>query len=563
MKDFHSLLLRQIRKTVGDDDKLPDSLRPLIELVNQAYRQSDTDRTMLERSLELTSQEMMQLNADIRAVLEGLLDQYYCVDESGTILYSRQGSPDAHYRPEEQTRGRKIQDMPDPEVSEQYNDALARVKQTHAMECFEYRLKKDGKPMVYEARFVPLHNAQIAVIIRNVTENRLAREREQELNKRLARSERMESLGILAGGVAHDLNNILSPLVAYPDIILHDLPDDHPSRRLIVQMRNSTVRASAIIQDMLALARRGNYKSEPVSLNNVITTYIQSADFAVLQNRNPGTTFSTDLKDDLPLIEGAGHHVSQSVMNLVTNAYEAIENGGRVKVSTDVVEVDQDKGNFDTITKGRYVRLSVSDNGIGLDREELDHIFEPFYSKKRMGQSGTGLGLSVVYGMVKDCNGHIDVQSRPGDGSRFDLYFPASSVSGTVAVSPTESRDITGNEHLLVVDDIKEQRELAQQLLSRLGYRIFTAANGREAVDWLRSNHADLILLDMIMEPDYDGLQTYRDMLTFRPGQRCIIVSGYAETDNVKEALKLGASNFVRKPYTMAILGRAIREALI
>jgi len=207
-----------------------------------------------------------------------------------------------------------------------------------------------------------------------------------------------------------------------------------------------------------------------------------------------------------------------------------------------------------------YTILTVSDTGIGIELKDYRRIFEPFYTKKEMGRSGSGLGLAIVYGVVKDHNGYIDVRSEPNKGSEFILYFPASREQAE-SDGPTCS-DIRGDEGVLVVDDVIEQRELAATVLGSLGYRVYTAANGHEAIDFLRQNSIDVVILDMIMEPDFDGLDTYREIINLHPGQKAIITSGYAETERVKEAENLGVGKYIRKPYTMQKLGKGIREIL-
>ena len=207
-----------------------------------------------------------------------------------------------------------------------------------------------------------------------------------------------------------------------------------------------------------------------------------------------------------------------------------------------------------------YTILRVSDTGVGIDLKDYKRIFEPFYTKKEMGRSGSGLGLAIVYGVVKDHNGYVDVRSEPDKGSDFILYFPATREQAESENST--ATDIRGDESILVVDDVMEQRELAATVLGSLGYRVSIAANGQEAIDSLKQGSFDVVILDMIMDPGYDGLDTYGDMIKLNPGQKAIITSGFSETDRVKEAERLGVGKYIRKPYTMQKLGKAIREVL-
>jgi CheY-like chemotaxis protein len=250
-------------------------------------------------------------------------------------------------------------------------------------------------------------------------------------------------------------------------------------------------------------------------------------------------------------------------MNLLSNAAEAIGDGGEVVLMTKNRYLDRPVAGYEEIREGDYVVLTVSDSGRGISAEDLGKIFEPFYTKKVMGRSGTGLGLAVVWGTVKDHHGYVDVRSEEGKGSLFTLYFPVcrEEIPGDGKGGPAESYQGRG-EQILVVDDVAEQRELASAMLRGLGYRVRAVASGEEAVRDLTTSRADLLVLDMIMDPGMDGLDTYRKIIEIRPGQRAVIVSGFAETDRVVEAQSLGAGAYVRKPYVKERLGLAVRNEL-
>ncbi|MBA4394571.1 MAG: hybrid sensor histidine kinase/response regulator, partial [Desulfobacca sp.] len=224
---------------------------------------------------------------------------------------------------------------------------------------------------------------------------------------------------------------------------------------------------------------------------------------------------------------------------------------------------DQPLPGYEETREGEYVLLMVSDTGSGIPQSDLKRIFEPFYTKKVMGRSGTGLGLAVVWGTVKDHNGYIDVQSEEGKGSLFTLYFPVTrEVLKDDQVALPRSDYLGQGESILVVDDVKEQRSLAATMLGGLGYQVDTVASGEEALEILKRQPVDLLVLDMIMDPGIDGLETYERALDVRPGQRAIIVSGFSETDRVRKAQVLGAGAYVRKPYLMEKIGLAVRQEL-
>ena len=396
----------------------------------------------------------------------------------------------------------------------------------------------------------------------DITERKRTEQQRKLLQEQLARAERMESLGVLAGGVAHDLNNILGPLVAYPEIIKMKLPPESPIRDEITKIEKSAQRAADIVQDLLTMARRGRYEMVPVNFNDVITSYLQSTDYMNLDGKYPKVKLISEQADDLPNIHGSVPHLYKVIMNLVMNAYEAMPNGGNVTIKSECRYIEMLTSGFTNIEVGEYVMMTVSDTGHGISQIDLKHLFEPFYTKKKMGSSGSGLGLAIVYGVIKDHNGYIDVKSEVGCRTDFIVYFPVAPAGVGGGEEKQVISDIRGSEKVLVIDDLEDQRELAAAVLNSLGYDVSVAANGREAVKYLRNHDADILILDMIMEDDFDGLQTYQEIIKFKPGQKAIIASGFSETKRVKEAERLGVGKYIRKPYTMQILGKAIREVM-
>jgi CheY-like chemotaxis protein len=261
-------------------------------------------------------------------------------------------------------------------------------------------------------------------------------------------------------------------------------------------------------------------------------------------------------------------------MNLITNAFEAMKKGGQLQIRTSRVCVATELQGYEIIAPGEYVLMQVADSGEGIDEDDLNRIFEPFYSSKEMGRhSGTGLGLSVVHGIVKDHGGFFDVRTEVGAGTVFDLYLPVS-VTPVKQENVPSLNTVIGSGDILVVDDEAEQLEMGRQALLRLGYRVATASSGREAVDLFRrrvggsraarrgKNPFDLIMLDMVLEEGFDGLDTYREIVDICPGQKCVIVSGQAKNERVAEARALGAGAFLSKPYDIKKLALTVHGAL-
>ena len=306
---------------------------------------------------------------------------------------------------------------------------LAKVKELYSQplaESYDVFEFKDGR--IFERYSQPQRIGDAIVgrvwSFRDVTERKRIEEERQRLEERLRRAEKMEALGTLAGGVAHDLNNVLGVLVGYSELLLMEIPEGNPLRRHVSNILQSGQRAAAIIQDLLTLARRGVAVSEVVNLNDVISDYFKTPEFEKLKTYHPQVTFKTDLDKDLMNIKGSPVHLGKTIMNLLSNAAEAISDHGEVTILTENRYLDKPIAGYDDIREGDYVVLRVSDNGKGISAEDLGKIFEPFYTKKVMGRSGTGLGLAVVWGTVKDHDGYIDVQSEEGKGSTFTLYFP-------------------------------------------------------------------------------------------------------------------------------------------
>jgi CheY-like chemotaxis protein/two-component sensor histidine kinase len=373
----------------------------------------------------------------------------------------------------------------------------------------------------------------------------------------------MKTLGTLAGGVAHDLNNILGGLVSYPELLLMDLPKKSPLRKPILTIKKSGEKAATIVQDLLTLARRGVSTMEVANLNDIISEYLKSPEYEKLKIFHPDVRLKTNLEEDLLNILGSPVHLSKTIMNLVSNAAEAMSIGGKISISTENRYIDRPIKGYDNVDEGDYITLTVSDTGTGICPEDMEKIFEPFYTKKVMGRSGTGLGMAVVWGTVKDHRGYIDVKSAKGKGTTFTLYFPVSRKELDKDKPLLSIADYMGKgESVLVVDDVAEQRDIASRILKRLSYSVRTVSSGEEAVDYMKDNSADLLLLDMIMEPGIDGYETYKKILKFHPSQKAIIVSGFSETKRVKEAQRLGAGTYVNKPYLLEKIGLAVRDEL-
>lgn len=505
-----------------------------------------------------------------RNILENIEEGYFELDTNGTLIFFNNALCTITGYSENELMGISLKQYSSQATADnmfQVFHQIFRTGKPKGIVDFDINLK-DGRTITIDLSATPIkrHDGKITGFrgfMRDVTERKKAEMERQNLERKLQQAQKMKAVGTLAGGVAHDLNNILSGIVGYPELILLDLPKESPLREPIKTIQESGKKAAAIVQDLLTLARRGVTTSEIMDLNDIISEYLISPEFEKLKSFHPLVEIDTHLDAALLNMRGSPVHLSKTVMNLVSNAAEAMPEGGTIRIQTENKYIDQPIRGYDDVQEGDYVVLTVSDTGIGIAPQEIGRIFEPFYTKKVMGRSGTGLGMAVVWGTVKDHKGYINVSSELKEGTTFKLYFPVT------------RKEVTGDQHLknlvdyrgdgqsiLVVDDRKEQREIASKMLSQLGYFVETVSSGEDAIDYLKKGNADLIVLDMIMAPGLDGLETYKRIIEIHPDQKAIIASGFSETGRVKKAQRLGAGEYVKKPYTLEKIGMAVKSEL-
>ncbi len=384
----------------------------------------------------------------------------------------------------------------------------------------------------------------------------------KRLQSKQVRYHKMEAVGLMAGGVAHDLNNILAGITGYPELLLMQLPEDSELREPIAAIQESGERAAAVVADLLTVARGAASIREIAHINTLITEYLDSPEFSHLSSIYPDIEIINSLEENLPNISCSPVHIKKCIMNLVTNSAEASGRVGSIFISTSYFSQNQQCAESNSIKPGNYIVLTVEDTGSGISNEDLEHIFEPFYTKKVMGRSGTGLGLAVVWNTMEDHKGKVTVESRK-QGTRFQLFFPAANEHPRMLPDGSSLVQIMGNnQHVLVIDDETMLCDIACKMLTNLGYKAHSVNSGEAAIDYLKNNPADLIILDMLMDPGINGLQTYEKILEIIPTQKAIIASGFSESDDVKATLKLGAGGFIKKPYTMEQLGQAVGKEL-
>ena len=431
----------------------------------------------------------------------------------------------------------------------------------------EYRLEKAEAEARYYRKIAQESGKkrlrEVDQLSRLIAERKSAQEEKAKLEVKLQQTQKMEAIGTMAAGVAHDLNNVLSGIVSYPDLLLMQLPEDSPLRNSILAIRNSGKKAATIVQDLLTLARRGVALHETVNLNDIILEYLNSPEQKKLLSYHPGVEMESRLDPNLMNLSGSSVHLSKMIMNLVSNAAEAMPTGGKIVISTHNQILGCKNGSNPEPRDANWVVLSVSDSGTGITEEDKNKIFDPFYTKKKMGRSGTGLGMTVVLGTVQDHKGNIDLETQMGKGTTFTLSFPGTGWAIRKDKPISQIGDLMGRgESVLVVDDEKEQRQLASTLLEQLNYSVTSAFSGENALEYLKYHTTDLVILDMIMDPGMNGLETYKKILEIHPDQKAIFLSGFTETERVKEAQRLGAKQYIRKPYTLEELGKTVKAVI-
>ena len=397
--------------------------------------------------------------------------------------------------------------------------------------------------------------------IQDVTDRKKAQAEREDLQRQLAQAQKMEAIGTLAGGVAHDFNNILQAISGYVQLMLAGPDQDEAGRRHLTEIDGAVGRAADLVNGLLTFSRKVDRALGPVDLNAEVVQTVR-----ILERTIPKMiTIQTRLEPDLVEIKGDPNQLEQVIMNLGANAKDAMPDGGKLCIETRTVKLDvRSSRGFVDLDPGVYALLRVSDTGAGMDPETCKHIFEPFFTTKGVGE-GTGLGLSTVYGIVMGHGGHITCDSRAAEGTTFDIYLPASTGEAEARKDgqEPEAEIIGGHETVLVVDDDQPVLDIALEMLSAYGYRTLTATSGEEALKIFAASDTgiDLVILDLNM-PGMGGHNCLKELVRLDPGVKVIVSSGYSAGAHMKEIYMSGAMGFVGKPYRLEDMVRKVREVL-
>lgn len=434
------------------------------------------------------------------------------------------------------------------------NDIIDRITKYEIIpqNCEARILYENGRTCWTSVQFSILENEAheiqfLRIIFRDITERK-------KLRDELERAQRLETAGRIASQIAHDFNNLLGPLAAYPVLIRDDLDKGKDVSPMLDEMEMAAIKIADINQQLLTLGRRGHYNTASIDVNSLLEKIMETPLLSKYR-------FEADLGSNLFLIEGGGAQLLRALTNLMINAVESMNKKGILLLKTHNTYLNKKLSNYSSVKTGNYVQIDITDQGCGIPTAIKNKIFEPFFTTKTMDKMrGSGLGLSVVHGVVADHEGYITVESEVEKGSTFSVYLPVSTKTQT-DVQVVSPKITGGNEAILIVDDDPGQRKVIRFLLKRLGYKVEEVTSGEEAISYVKKYDADLLILDMVMGK-IDGTEAYQEILKINPQQKAIMLSGYAMTKRVQEAIKLGAGGFVSKPVSFLELANVVREEL-
>jgi PAS domain S-box-containing protein len=516
-----------------------------------------TDRVLLE-------QKVKESEGKYRDLYDNAPDGYISLDEDGVIVEVNRTFLDMiGYSRGEIVRKMPFKNLLSSESAQVCHIVFPEFKKGGRMRNLELTvIKKDGAPLPVTMNASAVFDADGRLlvcrsVIRDISEKRKMDDEKRKLQQQLFQSQKLEALGTLAGGIAHDFNNLLASIMGYASLAKAELPLDHAVYRHVDIIETASVRASELTQQLLAFAKGGKYDAKPNDVNAIVR------EVEALLSRTIDKNITLELKTAEGLYQAVcdAGQVQQAVLNICINARDAMPRGGKLAIETENLSLGkEDVKTLVDISPGNYVRISISDTGVGMDRETREHIFDPFFTTK---EKGTGLGLSLAYGIVKKHGGFIQTYSEPGRGSTFKVNLPAGRA-GKEYPHGEEERDLRqGSELVLVVDDEPMIKTLAQDILQRYGYTVLTAEGGEEAIaiysrQW---KEISLVLLDMVM-PKIDGREVFRRVREINPRVKVIVSSGYSHDRDADDLLEQGAAGFVQKPYRMADLLKMVEKVL-
>jgi PAS domain S-box-containing protein len=499
---------------------------------------------------------LIDSEARLRAIIDSAPDAIFIRDLKNRYLLVNKAFPKLFNVPEDRVIGRTFDGLFDDTSTEKIWEETEKILAGQIVEVEVERIV-NGNLRIFNMIKAPLRNhlgeiIGICGIGRDITDRR-------NLETQLFQSQKMEAIGTLAGGIAHDFNNILTAIIGFSELSIEEISGNHPLRENLGQILTAGLRARSLVNQILAFSRQGELAIGPVMPAPLIKEAVK-----MLRASLPSTIrVKHHIQSPMDTIKADATQLYQVIMNLATNAADAMrDTAGTLEIRVERVDVTQETPELSVhLSPGNYVRLTVKDTGIGMDRATKDRIFEPFFTTKPKGK-GTGLGLSVVYGIVKSHKGTILVDSEPGRGSSFDVYFPR--VREKESLTKERPRDIPGGtEHILFVDDEASVADAAQKLLERLGYKVTMRTSSVDALEAFRAQPAryDLVISDVTM-PNMTGTELTRRILNIRPGMPIILCTGFSELIDDEKMKVLGIRTLIMKPVTYRDLAGKVRQVL-
>ncbi len=564
----------KLRLEIAERKRAEEELRDTIKRTEIAYEQSIIYARQLNEEIgerKRAEEALRESEVRYRTLVEQLPAITYtaALDETSTTLYvSPQIERMLGFSPKEYEKDPNIWDKQlHPEDRERVLKEVALSHESGSPFVSEYRmLTKDGHTIWFRDEAIMVRDETgnplfLQGLMHNITDRKRAEEEKKKLEAQLQHAQKMEAIGTLADGIAHDFNNILQAISGYVQLLSMKNEGKESESRYLNQIDKSTRRAAELTRQLLVFGRKVESKLRPMDLNREV---IQA--HTLLQRTIPKMIdIELHLAQDLKTINADPIQLEQIMMNLGINAKDAMPDGGKLVFETKNVILDETycKAHLEVVS-GEYVLVSISDTGHGMDKEILEHIFEPFYTTKELGK-GTGLGLAMVYGIVKSHGGHIMCYSEPGQGTAFKIYFPVLEANDVdQEVEPKKEAEICGgHETILLVDDEETLLDLEQDMLRQYGYTAITAKSGEWAVEIYKTekDRIDLVILDVGM-PGMGGHKCLQELLKIDPEVKVIIASGYPSIGKVKETLESGAAGFIGKPYNLKDMLKKVREFL-
>jgi PAS domain S-box-containing protein len=492
-----------------------------------------------------------------RVLLNAASNAAFLIDTGGIVLAVNEQALSRMGKTAAEMVGKPLAGFLPPELGEARRQRGLEVIRTGRPLRFEDEW--DGRS--YSSSIHPIHDEKgcvlkLAIYSRDITEEKESEEERKKLTKQLQQAQKMEAIGTLAGGIAHDFNNLLMAIQGNVSLALFDMEPSHPQHRILANIEKLVRSGADLTSKLLGYARKGKYESRPMGLNELVRE--TSETFGRMRK---DISIFRDLSEDLKNVVADKGQIEQVLLNLFVNAADAMPTGGKLILKTRNVTHQHIPAKGYTVKPGGYVMLTVTDTGVGMDKEVITRIFDPFFTTKKMGR-GTGLGLASAYGIVKSHNGYIDVTSEKDQGSVFYIYLPASEQRPQAAPGPGR-RPEGGIGTILLVDDEESVLEVTAQMIERLGYTVLRARSGREAVERFResSDRVSLVILDMIM-PEMGGGEVFDELKRINRHVKVLLASGFSLQGQAREIMNRGCIGFIQKPFTLEDLSFKLRSVL-